>query len=128
MRPSHSSVFDPAASTPDERAVSTGVLWAIRIGFSIFLIPFLIIGFGMIFGGAFFGGFGWLGVILGLSFLAVPLMMLAAVWFIPMKNPPSNSVVPLPPAAAAGESARSCAYCGRPRAASANICDSCGAH
>ncbi len=100
-----------------------------RIGITVFIIPFLLIGFGMLFGGGFFGGFGWFAAILGLPFIALPIIMLAAIWLSPSKQTQRfDATAVLPPPTDAHESTRPCAYCGRPRAAASNTCDSCGAH
>lgn len=55
-----------------------GLLWAIRIGMTLFLAPLFVIGFGLLIGGAMFGGLGWLGSLFGLPRIAVLSITLVA--------------------------------------------------
>lgn len=125
-----SDILDPASPPQAPAAMK----WIARIGITVFLIPFFFVGFGLLFGGSFFGGVGWFGALIGLPFIAVPTMMLAAVWLSPTGRPmrsgqaasPAATSAPAPPSAPAAMTA--CTYCGRPRAQGSAICESCGGH
>jgi hypothetical protein len=116
-------------------ATPGAMVWVVRVGITLFLVPFFVVGFGLLFGGPMFGGFGWFGPLLGLPFVAVPGMMLLSVWISPGKagvatpngmaggrsEPPSTvQIVPETPATV-------CTYCGAHRRAEALRCESCGA-
>lgn len=113
------------------------LLWVMRIGVTLFLIPFFTVGFGMLTGGGFFvagpfdGGFGPLRLF-GLPFVAVPAIMLIAVWSMSPKTPNQparrddsfpDSPAPPPPLVRVP-----CAYCGGPRDPADARCQSCGGH
>lgn len=108
----------------DLRDAPPALAWVIRIGFTVFAIPFLIIGLSMVLGGGTFGGFGWFGSLFGLPFIAVPVIMIAAVWLSPKRTQTSSGTAPesAPPPLPA------CSYCGRPRLQGSVRCESCGGH
>lgn len=131
----------------------TALLWIIRLGVTAFTLPFFAIGFGMLFGFGFlgFGLFGrpsdhatsisLIGALFGLPFIAVPAIILAAVWLSPLRRPaaphtpippPPSSNPSTPPASPPSHTPHStpifsCPYCGRARSFPANPCPSCGA-
>lgn len=124
------SPFDPHPRR-DLHDAPPALAWVIRIGFTVFATPFLIIGLLMVFGGGVIGSqvssFGWLGSLLGLPFIAVPTIMIAAVWLSPLRPKPADSgraaAHPSPPS----DTPTACAYCGRPRPLPTTACESCGA-
>ena len=136
---SNAPAADPAGL--DAAPASGPMLWVVRIGMTIFTLPFFAAGIGMVFGVGMFGergdGFGWFIRLFGLGFMAVPTMMLFGVW---MAKPRASrlkftDVPPPPDPAPASQTAAtinpvpriSCRYCGRARPVDSTACPSCGA-
>lgn len=121
----HTTCSGPTSTSPEP---SAAMRWAVRIFVTLFTLPFFAVGFGMIGGGGILGGFGWFGVLFGVAFVAVPALMLMAVWFGMGKKPAmmaerlSRVGSAMPP-----EATVACKYCGRQRSAVATACPSCGA-
>ena len=105
------------------------MMWVVRIGVTIFTLPFFVVGASLAFGGGFLGGFGWFGTLFGIAFMAVPAMMLIFIWSAkPGKPAKAPQPAPITPPTPPMPQKVSCTYCGRPRPASAVDCPSCGAH
>ena len=100
--------------------------WGLRVFVTLFTIPFFVIGFGMLVGGARVGGVGWFGSILGLPFIAVPALMLIGIWVGTGRRSRLPGQIGT---SQARERARrvNCAYCGRARNEADSACPSCGA-
>ncbi len=116
----------------------TGLKWVFRICITIFLLPFLGVGLSLVAGGGFAGsrggllaGFGAFGVVVGLAFLAIPVLMLFVIWTSDFKQPAKFDRTPIePPENPTQHTAspmRSCNYCKRPRPATEPTCPACGA-
>lgn len=113
--------------------------WIVRIGVTLFVVPFMIIGVGLTLGGGFLGeSMGVLGMLIGLPFIAVPGMMLASVWLgrpgpkprVPgetMVVPPTGQAMAPMAEAPAMPVATNCGYCGRARTPAELTCPGCGA-
>jgi hypothetical protein len=125
------SPFDPYPRRTDLRDAPPALAWVIRIGFTVFAIPFLIIGLLMLFGGGVIGSqfssFGWLGSLFGLPFIAVPIIMIAAVWLSPMRPKSTDAAAAAASPSPSSGTPTACAYCGRPRPSATTACESCGA-
>lgn len=130
--------FDARPPSPagDQPPPTPAMLWVMRIGITLFLIPFFTVGWGMLTGGSFFPGGPDFGAptgfrLFGLPFVAVPAMMLIAVWSMSPKphNTPARRDDPFPEPPAAPPVVRvPCAYCGGPRDPADTRCSSCGGH
>ncbi len=111
---------------PGSDGVVGGCLpWAVRIAVTLFVVPFFVVGFGLLFGGGMFGGVGSFGSLFGLPFIAIPALMLFVVW---TAKPAAGPLGRKGPFFAPEVGRRWCAYCGREREVSTQSCPSCGAH
>ena len=100
------------------------MIWAVRIAVTLFVVPFFVVGFGMLFAGQHFGGLGGFGALFGLPFIAIPALMLVAVWTAkPMAHVRGVTGLVTTPEA----ERRRCEYCGRQREVREVACPSCGA-
>jgi len=130
----------PPAPAGDPQPPTPAMLWVMRIGMTLFLIPFFTVGWGMLTGGSFFPGGPDFGAptgfrLFGLPFVAVPAVMLIAVWSMSPRSPHQparrDDAFPEPPPAppVAPPTVRvPCAYCGGPRDPADTRCSSCGGH